>query len=439
MLEIIPVGGFSEIGRNCVAVKVDDEVVILDMGLMLDAYIEYTESDDIEDVSTKKLIEVGAVPDINILTKLKKCVVGICVSHGHLDHVGAIPYISSRFDADIHATPMTAEVIRNITDRDRRPIKNKIIEHDVNSRFKLTRKIEIEYVYMTHSIPHTVCTVIHTPYGSVAYINDFKLDASPTMGPKSNIKRLKELKGIKVLLLDSLYAHVDGKAPSEKIAQQMLFDQLLNTETNGRAVIITTFGSHIARLKTLVQLGQKMGRQVVFLGRSLSKYAEAAQNSGVFSFEGVKILGYRKKIDEWLSKNNKDFSKYLLIMTGHQGEPKAVLSRTLNSGLLRLKRDDLVVFSSKVIPVDVNVENRKKLDDHLKHNHIRIFSDLHVSGHGAREDHRDLLTWLKPENIIPLHGGMRQLGALKELAVNDLNYKPEKVHILYNGQILKIE
>lgn len=437
-LEIIPIGGFSEVGRNCAAIKVDDEVVICDLGLMLDKYIEYTESDDTVDISGKKLIEVDAAPDVNILGDLRKHVVGICISHGHLDHVGALPYLAARFDADIHATPMTCEVIKNLTVRDRRPIKNRIVEHPINSRFRLTKKIEIEFIHITHSIPHTVAVTLHTPYGSVIYMNDFKIDNYPMLGQKSNLKRLKELRGVKALIIDSLYAHLPEKAPSEKIAQEMLFDQVLNTDTKGRAVVITTFSSHIARLKAIVELGRRMGRKVVFLGRSMDKYLMAAQNAKIIDFsKQVKVVAGRSQVDAWLRKN-KNLGQYLLVMTGHQGEPKAVLSRTIEQKLLVLKPGDLVVFSCKVIPVSVNVENRSKLDDRLRQMRVRIFSDIHVSGHGAREDHRDLLYMLRPENIIPTHGGMRQLGALKDLAVKDLGYKPEKVHILSNGQRLRL-
>ena len=437
-LEIIPLGGFSEVGRNCVAVKVDDEVVICDLGLMLDRYIEYTESDDTVDISGRKLIEVDAAPDVTILGDLRKHVVGICISHGHLDHVGAVPYLASRFDADIHATPMTAEVIKNLTVRDRKPLRNKIVEHPINSRFRLTKRIEVEFVHITHSIPHTVAVTLHTPYGTVIYMNDFKIDNYPMLGQKSNIKRLKELRGAKALIIDSLYAHLPEKAPSEKIAQEMLFDQVLNTDTKGRAVVVTTFSSHIARLKAIVELGKRMRRKVIFLGRSMDKYVTAAENARIIDFrKSVKIVAGRSQIDAWLRKN-KDLHNYLLVMTGHQGEPKAVLSRTIEHKLLKLKPGDLVVFSCKVIPVEVNVENRHRLDERLRQMRVRIFSDIHVSGHGAREDHRDLLYILRPENIIPTHGGMRQLGSLKDLAVNDLGYRPEKVHILANGQRLRL-
>jgi ribonuclease J len=437
-LEIIPLGGFSEVGRNCTAVKVDDEIVILDMGLMLDKYIEYTESDEIVEISAKKLIQVGAVPDINLLGDLRKNVVAICVSHGHLDHVGAIPYLASRLDADIHATPMTCEVIRNLSEREGAHIRNKIVEHGVDSRFRVSRRIEIEFVYLTHSIPQTVAIFVHTPYGTVAYLNDFKLDMSPTLGPKSNLKRLLQLKGVTALVLDSLYANVQGKAKSEKIAQQMLFDQVLGTDTRGKTVVITTFSSHIARLKSICDLSKRMGRKTVIFGRSMDKYISAAANSKVIDLrKEAQLVPYRQKVDDFL-KNAKDLSKYILVMTGHQGEPKAVLSRTFMKGALRLKPDDLVVFSSTTIPVNICIENRSKLEEALRQKHVRIFADVHVSGHGAKEDLRDIIKILKPKHLIPTHGEISQLGSLKNMAVQDMGYDPTKVHILSNGQRIRI-
>lgn len=437
-LEIIPLGGFSEIGRNCVAIKVDDEVVICDMGLMLDKYIEYAEDADKTTLSGKKLIQVGAAPDVNLLGELRRCVVGICITHGHLDHVGAVPFLANRFDAQIHAAPFTAEVIEQLSNRDGMPLKNRVIAHPSNSRFKLTRNIEIEFIHMTHSIPDTVCVVVHSKEGSVIYINDFKFDRTPTLGPKTNMKRLQELRGIKCLIIDSLYAHKTEKTPSEKIAEQMLFDELLGTNTKGKAIVITTFSSHIARLKSIVKLGQKLGREVVFLGRSMDKYVTSAENAKIHKFKGeAKIIAYKDKIAKFLEKE-KDLSKYLLVVTGHQGEPKAVLSRIIREKQLRLKPDDIVVFSSKVIPAGDNEENTAKLHDILRQLKVRIFTDIHVSGHGAREDHRDLLQLLRPEHIIPTHGGMRQLEAFRRLAVNELGYDPQKIHILYNGQRLRL-
>ena len=437
-LEIIPIGGFSEIGRNCVAIKVDDEVVICDMGLMLDKYIEYAEETDKSLLSGKKLIQVGAAPDVNLLGELRKHVAGICITHGHLDHVGAVPFLSNRFDADIHAAPFTAEVIEQLSNRDGLPLKNRVIPHPVNGTFKLTRNIEIEFIHMTHSIPDTVCVVVHSKYGSVIYINDFKFDRTPTLGPKTNMRRLEQLKGIKCLIIDSLYAHKTEKTPSEKIAEQMLFDELLKTNTKGKTMVITTFSSHISRLRSIVKLGKKLNREVVFLGRSLDKYVTASENAKVHSFKGdAKMIPYREKIAHFFRKNA-DLSKYLLVVTGHQGEPKAVLSRIIEENQLKLKPDDIVVFSSKVIPAGDNEANMERLKGILMNKKARIFSDIHVSGHGAREDHRDLLKMLQPEHIIPTHGGMRQLHAFRSLAIDELGYKPEKIHLVYNGQHLKL-
>ncbi len=437
-LEIIPIGGFSEVGRNCVAIKHDDEIVICDMGLMLDKYIEFTESIDQQRsmINGKKLIQIGAAPDMNILGDLKKYVVAICATHGHLDHVGAIPFLSNKFDADIHATPFTAEVIESLSNRDGLPLKNKIIRHPINSRFRLTRKIDLEFINVTHSIPETVAIAVHTRDGTVIYMNDFKFDVSPTLGQKTNTKRLIQLRGVKALIIDSLYAHKNEKCPSEKIAEQMLYDTLLGTDTEGKMIIVTTFSSHIARLKAIVRLGEQLNRKVVFLGRSIDKYTAASERAGIHSFKGqVKMYAYRDKIEGFLAKMD-DPGKYLLVATGHQGEPKAVLSRIITEGKLKLRPDDIVVFSSKTIPAGDNVKNKAKLDEILHKKHVRVFNDVHVSGHGAREDHRVLLQLLKPENIIPTHGGIKQLEAFKDLATRELGYKKEKVHILYNGKKL---
>ncbi len=437
-LEIIPLGGFSEVGRNCCAVKADDEIVILDLGLMLDKYIEYADSDELTEISPKKLIQVGAVPDITILGDLRKNVVGICISHGHLDHVGAVPYLANRFDADIHATKMTCEVVRSLTSEEGKGLRNRVVSHPVNSRFPLTRSIDIEFVHLTHSIPQTVGIIVHTKYGSVAYFNDFKLDATPTLGPKSNIKRLEELKGLRALIMDSLYADVQGRAKSERIAQEMLFDQVTHADLKGKTVVVTTFSSHIARMRSIVELGKRLGRETVIFGRSMEKYLVAAANADVIDLrKEARLVPYRAKVDAFF-KSTKDLSKYLLVMTGHQGEPKAVLSRTIAKGLLRLGPDDVVIFSSTTIPVGICIENRHKLEDTLRSMHVRLFTDVHVSGHGAKEDMRDVIRMMHPEHLIPTHGEMKQLGALKEMAVSDLGYAPEKVHILYNGQRVRL-
>ncbi len=436
-LEIIPLGGYSEVGRNSVAVRVDDEIVILDLGLMMDRYIEYTDSDELVEVSGRTLIEIGAAPDVEILGADRKNVRGILLTHGHLDHIGAVPYLANRFDCDVHATPFTIELVRRMFDDEKRLSRGKLVSHDVNDRFQISEKIEAEFIYITHSVPHSVMILLHTPYGRIMYANDFKFDNNPTLGPKPNYARLRELEGkVDYLILDTLYAESEIKTPSEKIAEEMLKDVLLGTQSRGSTIIVSTFSSHIARLRAIVNVAKMMKRKPVFLGRSLRKYTEAAEAVGIADFSDVEIVGFGNKVKPYLKKIT-DPDKYLFVATGHQGEPKATLSRIVNQGLLPLADNDIVVFSSKTIPVPVTLENKKRLDDALKARHVRLFSDIHVSGHGAREDHRDFLNMLKPKNIIPTHGVPAALAAFKNLA-EEVGYTPDKIRIVVNGERVKV-
>ncbi|MBW2991256.1 ribonuclease J, partial [Candidatus Woesearchaeota archaeon] len=283
-------------------------------------------------------------------------------------------------------------------------------------------------------VPQTVIIAVHTPYGTLVYANDFKLDNAPTLGDKPNFKRLKALgeKGVKVLIVDSLYADTAMKTPSENIAREMLKDVLLGVNSRGKAVIITTFSSHIARLKSIVELGKKLRRKIVFLGRSLSKYTTAAQTAGIIDFsKKAEFVRYGNKVGKFFKKI-KHPEKYLFIVTGHQGEPRAVLPRMVYQKLFDFKEEDHVIFSCSIIPVEANIRNREKLDSALRKKKIRLFTDVHVSGHAFREDLRDLINLLKPKNIIPTHGNKKKLRAMKELAL-EMGYKSKNIKILKNG------
>ena len=436
-LQIITVGGYSEIGRNCTVVKVDNEAVMLDLGLHMDNYIAYTEeSEDVEkkDMSAEAMIHVNAVPNIHSIQDLLGKIKAICISHAHLDHLGAVPFLSNKFKADIHGTRYTIEVLSSVVQNEKISLRNNLVSHPVNSKFKVSDKITVEFVNVTHSVPQTVIIAVHTPYGTVVYANDFKLDNAPTLGDKPNFKRLGELgqKGVKVLIVDSLYANTPMKTPSESIAKEMLKDVLLGVNSKGKAVIVTTFSSHIARLKSIVELARKLKRRPVFIGRSLDKYVSAAQRAGIIDFEKqAEHIRYGSKVSKFFKKV-KHPEKYLFIVTGHQGEPKAILSRMVFQNLYHFEEEDHVIFSCGVIPVENNIINREKLDKALKEKKIRLFTDVHVSGHAYREDHRDLIHLLKPENIIPTHAQRKNLEAMKELCM-EMGYKSDKVHILHNG------
>lgn len=444
-IEICTIGGFSETGRNSTAVKIDDEVIILDMGLNMEEYIRYTEDEDINALSYEELLKVDAVPNYNLIKDWKDKVKAIVPGHGHLDHIGAVPFAAKLFpDAPVICSPFTAEVLKSIFNDEQIKHTNKIISVNLNSTYKLSNKVSIELVYMTHSIPHTAMIVLHTPYGKLVYANDYKFDRQPVLGQKPNFERLKEIgkEGVKVLIVESLYAHEHKKTPSEAVAQQMLKDVMLGVNAEGKGMIVTTFSSHLARLKSIVELGKKLNRRIIFLGRSLSRYVIAGQNLNIIDFkQDAKLLRHKDKIEKLLHKIKKEGKdKYLFVVTGHQGEPKAVLSRMARGEIdFNFSSGDVVIFSCSVIPVELNQNNRDRLERELKAKGVRIFNDIHVSGHACREDHRDLIEMLKPKHIIPSHGAHDKAEHMAELAV-ELGYEINKnIHLMEDGKRIVIK
>lgn len=435
-LEFIPIGGYSEIGRNCTALKIDDEIVILDMGLHLEKYIEHTDSDDIVDKSPKTLMDVGAIPDVRILDKEKDKVVAVCIGHAHLDHLGAAVFLANRFNCPTYGSNFTIAVLRAMLKDNKVDIRNDLINYDINSKFRVTDNIEIEFINVTHSTPETVLIAVHTKYGTVLYGNDFKLDNDPTLGQTTNFDRIKELK-VKALILDCLYATTEGHTPSEKVAKEKLEEIFLHGDHTGRTIFISTFSSHIARLKTIKEVGRKIGRKVIFLGRSLAKYVYAAEDANITSFSDVTIIKYSSKARKFLY-NIKNPEKYLFVVTGHQGEPKAMLSRIVNEDYFKFKSGDAVIFSCQVIPVGININNRRVLEAALKEKNVSIFRDIHVSGHIYSEDQRDFISMIKPENLIPVHGDRERMEAMKKIAIEE-GIPENKIHLLKNREICKIE
>jgi ribonuclease J len=444
-IEITSVGGYNEVGKNMTAIKIDDEVIILDMGIHLENYIKLTEDEDIIKHSVNELIEAGAIPNIESMKEWKRMVKAICITHAHLDHVGAIPYLAQKFNnVPIYGTPFTIEVIEAILKDERMPITNSRNKVNVNSSFMATPNIKVEFINITHSTPQTAMIALHTKYGIIIYANDFKFDKYPTLGKKPNLKRLLDLGEageVHSLIMDSTYAAAWKKTPSETVAKDMLRDVILGTDSTGKLIICTTFSSHISRLKSIVEFGKKLNRKIVFLGRSLSKYVEAAKKAGIIDLaeEGVEIIKFSKKIRKKLKDISSDRKKYLLVMTGHQGEPKASLSRLVRGEFeFDLEKEDHVIFSCTIIPNETNFYNREILEKNLKQKGIRIFKDIHVSGHGAREDLRDLIHLVKPKNIIPAHGNFKMTSALVDLA-HDMGYPSEKIHLLQNGDRLSLD
>ncbi len=444
-MKIHTIGGYSEVGKNMTALDLGEDVIIFDSGLFLPAIVGVAEREKIP--TEKGMRNLGALPDDLYLEKkgLRDKVRALLISHAHLDHVGALQYNAYRYRADIVGTPFTMEVLKILAADSQMQLRNKIVKVEPNGSYHIRgkrRNYRVEFINMTHSTIQSAVIAVHTPEGIVLYANDYKLDNSPVLGDKPNYKRLKELSriGIKVLIVDCLYAPDDRKTPSEKIARGLLEDVFFGTDNRNSGMIVTTFSSHIARLKSITEFGKRLGREVIFLGRSLNKYITAANNIGKVPFmRDIRLFTYRKQLDKILKRINQNKRRYLVVCTGHQGEPGSILDRIARGQLqLKLGHEDHVIFSSKTIPTPINELNREQLEKKLKKYKVRIFDNVHCSGHGGREDLRDLIRLTNPEHIIPSHGDLKKTSAGAALA-EEMGYKLNKnVHLAQNGQCITI-
>lgn len=447
-MEICTVGGYEEVGKNMTAVKIGEDVVLFDAGIFLPPLIELQERENQQQYSERMLREVKALPDDTVLDNLgwTDKVKAIIIGHAHLDHVGGIPYLAHRYPkAEIIASPFTMEVLNSILEDEKIRIRNKQRTVKANSTLKLkgtSGDITLEFVHTTHSTIQCLFVAWHTPEGVFFYALDFKFDKHPIMGDPPNYTRLKQLgkQGVKALVVDSLYSDTDRRTASERIARNLLQDAMDTVRNKNSALFITTFSSHIARLKSIVEFGKKTKRQIIFLGRSLNKYVMAAQKVGQCPFiKSVHMVKYRRQINSMLKKIEKDRGKYLIVCTGHQGEPGSILDRVVSGETpFNFRSGDNVIFSSSVIPATPNIMARDKMDKKLRSKGVRIQSDVHVSGHGGREDLRDLVEMLDPQHIIPAHGSLKQEAPMIDLA-SELGYKfHENAHLSSNGKLIKL-
>jgi ribonuclease J len=442
MIELWAVGGYSEVGsKNMTAIRVDDEVIILDMGYNVGKIVEYegTEGEELIKLPYEKMLAMDAIPnDTELYKEWGHMVKAIVIGHAHIDHCGAVRLLAPRYPkAPIIGTPFTLEVVRNTLEG--KKIPNKFIKLNPSSKYKVSEKLTIELVNMTHSTPQTSAVVLHTPYGKIVYANDYKLDNHPLIGKKPNYARLKEIsKDCLALISDTTRVEYTGHTPSEIIAREMLKDVLFRYLDRKVGIIVTTFSSHIARISTLINIAKRMGRQPILLGRSLSNYMQAAKRAHIYSTD-AKVFGYKKDVNKALRIANKNKDKYFIICTGNQGEPNAILSRIANDETpYVLSDDDIVIFSCTVIPTEVSEANRKIVESKLMEKNVRIFKDIHVSGHASREDQKEFLQMLKPKHYFPTHGGIEKQAAAAKIA-ESVGYKiNESIHILQDGQRMVI-
>jgi len=444
-MKIYAVGGYNEVGKNMTAVDLGEDVILFDCGLFLPPIVELEESERV--YSEKKLRAIKAVPSDEILVRsgIRKKVRAIVLSHAHLDHIGAIPYIAHRYNAEIIGSPFTIEVLKTLLKDEGIYLENKMRVVQPNSFCYVqgkNKRYKIDFINITHSTIQTSLLALHTNEGVVLYANDFKLDNNPVFGKKPNYEKIKEIsrEGVKALIVDSLYSGDERKTASEKVARTLLEDVLLSTDNEDSGLFVTTFSSHIARLKSIVDFGKFLNREIFFLGRSLNKYVSAASRIDMCPFKkDVKIATFRSQLQRTLKKVERDRKKYIVVCTGHQGEPGSILDRLSKNQLpFKFRQGDHIVFSSSVIPTKASIDNRNRLDNRLKKRKVRMFNNVHVSGHAGREDLRDFVNMVNPEHIIPAHGEHEKTYPMVDLG-RELGYKNKKtIHLLNDQERLKL-
>ncbi|MFH1127042.1 MAG: RNase J family beta-CASP ribonuclease [archaeon] len=436
-MKFYAIGGYNEVGKNMSAVEVGNEVVILDMGVYMDKIITLEEED--RKVSTKEMIQTGALPNDYMLKN--KNVVAIVLSHGHLDHVAAVPRMAERYKCPIIATPYACEILKNL-------LKDAGVGYMTKSLFPLasgetasiSANFEVEFIHMTHSIPHTALIALHTKEGIVAYLNDYKLDNNPTLGEKPDYRRIKQLgkQGVKVLVSECVRVADEARTPPEYVAKVLVNDAIERAYEEKTAVFVTTFASHVARINSIIEANNNE-REIIMLGRALGNYLIPASNLNLIDLDGIKIYNRQKTIAKALSSFNSHPEKYLVIATGNQGEPNSVLSRMSKKEYeFRFRKEDQVIFSSEVIPNPLNESNRYTLEQNLREQGVRMLHHVHVSGHARREDHRDMLRMLSPEYVFPNHGETERLASYASLAMDEGYRIGDTVRILYNGAVVDL-
>jgi len=418
-LRLVALGGLGEIGRNLLAIECGDDIVVVDAGLMFP--------------ETEMLGVDLVIPDVGWLVERREKVRGIVLTHGHEDHIGALPYILPRLDVPVFGTALTLGILRN-----------KLREHRLLTSTRLTTVtpgdtvqlgcIAVEWIHTTHSVPDACALALHTPLGVIIHTGDFKVDQSPVNGAPPDLARLARLgdAGVLLLLSDSTNADVEGMTPSERSVAPALAS--LISGAAGR-VLVATFASNISRLQQVVQAAENADRHCLFIGRSMLNNIKVAQELGFLEVGRGTVVSPKQA-------NRLPDAEMCILCTGSQGEPLSALSRIAGGEhpLVSLHPGDTVVLSANPIPgneeaVHLTVNNLDRLGAHTYRGSAR---GLHASGHAAREELRLLLTLCRPQYFMPVHGEYRHLAAHRELAIAS-GVLPENVAAVDNGKVVEID
>ncbi len=417
-IKITPLGGLHEVGKNMTFFEYGSDLLILDCGLAFP-------DDDMLGVDM-------VIPDITYLQKHKNRIRGIVLTHGHEDHIGAIPYVLKEFNVPVFGTKLTLGIL-----------KNKLTEHGILNSTKLnvinpgeTFKLgdfKVEFIRSNHSIADAVAVAFHTPAGTVLHTGDFKIDSTPINGEMIDLGRIGELgkKGVLLLMSDSTNAERRGYTMSERTVGAT-FDNVF--DNCNKRIFVATFASNIHRVQQIINAAVKYGRKVAVSGRSMENVLAAAIELGYMNIPKNTLI----TLDE-IGRYPKD--KLVIITTGSQGETMSALSRMAYSGhkKVNIEPDDLVIISASPIPGNEKAISNV-INELLKRGAEVIYeslADVHVSGHACQEELKIILALAKPKYFMPVHGEYKHLSRHRDLALQ-MGMDSKDIFMMENGKVLEV-
>ncbi|MCK5061281.1 ribonuclease J [Candidatus Parcubacteria bacterium] len=419
-LRVIVLGGLEEVGRNMTVIEYDKEIIIIDMGL------QFPE----EDMPGIDYI----IPNISYLENKADRIKGVIITHGHMDHIGAIPHIIGRIgNPPMFTGKLTAGLVRKRCEEHRQCPKLNISEIDENSNLSLGQHFKVEFLRVNHSIPDSFAVVIRTPLGTVIHTGDFKIDYSPVNDKPADLNRIAQLGGEGILLMMS--DSTDSTHPGYQVSESAIGDEMdkIFDKIYGR-IIIGTFASQLSRIQKIFDLAKKHGRKIYLQGRSMNNNVEIAHQIGYLKFHPgllIRDADIRRLPDK----------KIIILGTGAQGESNAFLKRVVNREhkTVQLKKGDTVIFSSSVIPG--NERTIQSLKDMVVRQGARVIHyqmmDVHAGGHAKQEDLKLMMRLLKPKFFMPIEGNHYMLQAHADLAIQ-VGIPEDNVFIPDNGQVVEM-
>lgn len=416
-LKIIPLGGLEQIGMNITAFEYEDSIIVVDCGL---AFPE----DDMLGIDL-------VIPDVTYLKDNISKVKGFVITHGHEDHIGALPYVLKEINLPIYTTKLTMGIIENKLKEHNllRTTKRKVVRHGQSINLGQFR---IEFIKTNHSIQDAVALAIYSPAGIVVHTGDFKVDYTPVFGDAIDLQRFAEIgkKGVLALMCDSTNAERPGFTASERTVGHTI-DNLF-AENKDHRIIIATFASNVDRVQQIINTAYKYGRKVVVEGRSMVNVIATASELGYLNIPDNTLIELEQM------KNYPD-NQMVLITTGSQGESMAALSRMAASVHKKvvIKPGDTVIFSSNPIPGNEKAVSKVINELYMKGANV-IFQDVHVSGHACQEEIKLIYTLVHPKYAIPVHGEYRHLKAQANLA-EGLGIEKDHIFILKTGDVLEMD